>query len=406
MLMHVNLQYCGFICSFTRMMYSSGMVHELFQWQDFDVKLSQAFSPATAISRSDLFHGRRAIIRRLIDDVNQAGQHAIIYGERGVGKTSVANVLSDFLQPFTSETIVSARVNCYGETTYRQIWESLFREVELPTKEEFSPFTVNDVVDTLRRDEDRKLIFIIDEFDRTQDPDIDTMFADTIKALSDFNVDTTLIVVGVADDVDDLIEEHQSVDRGLVQVHLPRMPMAELMEIVKFGISAAGMEVTDEAASQICTISLGLPHYAHALGLAAGRAAIDEEELLVETRHVSGAIKTFVAESQQTILHQFDLATASPRRENFYFKVLTACALAPSDDLGCFRAADLRAAYSHIMGRDMQIPSYGRHLHGLSEEDRGAVLQRLGRPPSISVQVFQPADAALRADAGVAARTA
>ena len=366
------------------------MVDEILQWQDYDVRLSQAFSPATAISRRDLFHGRRAIIRRLIDVVVQSGQHAIIYGERGVGKTSAANVLSDFLQPFTSETIVSARVNCYGETTYRQIWESLFREVGLPAKDEFSRFSVNDVVDTLRRDKDRELIFIIDEFDRTQDPDIDTMFADTIKALSDFNVDTTLIVVGVADDVDDLIEEHQSVDRCLVQVHLPRMPIAELMEIVKSGISAASMEVVDEAVSQICTISLGLPHYAHALGLASGRAAIDAEELLVETRHVSSAIETFVEESQQTILHQFDLATASPRRENFYFKVLAACALAPTDDLGCFRAVDVRGPYSHIMGRDMQIPSYGRHLHGLSEEDRGAVLQRLGRPHQYRFRFSNP----------------
>jgi len=366
------------------------MVDELFQWQELDVKLSQAFSPATAISRRDLFYGRRAIIRRLIDAVIQAGQHAIIYGERGVGKTSAANVLSDFLRPITSETIISARVNCYGETTYRQIWESLFREVGLPTKEEFSPFTVNDVIDILRRDEDRELIFIIDEFDRIQDPDIDTMFADTIKALSDFNVSTTLIVVGVADDVDDLIEEHQSVDRCLVQVHLSRMPVDELREIVKSGISTAGMEISDEAVSQICTISLGLPHYAHALGLASGRAAIDEEEMLVENRHVSSAIETFVEESQQTILHDFDLATASPRRENFYFKVLTACALASTDDLGCFRAADVREPYSHIMGQDMQIPSYGRHLHGLSEADRGAVLQRLGRPHQYRFRFSNP----------------
>ena len=366
------------------------MVDEIFQWQDFDVKLSQAFSPATAISRSVLFHGRRAIIRRLIDAVHQAGQHAIIYGERGVGKTSLANVLSDFLQPFTSEAIVSARFNCYGETTYRQIWESLFREVGLPTKEEFSPFIVSDVIDTLRRDEDRKLILIIDEFDRIQDPDIDTLFADTIKALSDFNVDTTLIVVGVADDVDDLIEEHQSVDRCLVQIHLPRMPTDELMEIVKSGISTAGMEVSDDAVSQICTVSLGLPHYAHALGLASGRAAIDVEKLRVENRHVISAIETFVEESQQTMLREFDLATASPRRENFYFKVLMACALTPTDDLGCFRAADVREPYSHIMGQEMQIPSYGRHLHGLSEEDRGAILQRLGRPHQYRFRFSNP----------------
>ena len=56
-----------------------------------------------------------------MDAANQAGQHAIIYGERGVGKTSLANVISHFLQPFTSETIISARVNCYRDTTYRQI---------------------------------------------------------------------------------------------------------------------------------------------------------------------------------------------------------------------------------------------------------------------------------------------
>ena len=366
------------------------MVDELLQWQELDVKLSQAFSPAAAISRRDLFHGRRAIIRRLIDTVVQTGQHAIIYGERGVGKTSAANVLAGFLQPITSENIVSARVNCYGETTYRQIWESLFREVGLPTGDAYSPFTVSNVIDTLRRDEDRDLIFIIDEFDRIQDPDIDTMFADTIKALSDFSVSTTLIVVGVADDVDDLIEEHQSIDRCLVQVHLPRMPADELMEIVKSGITTAGMAISDEAVSQICTISLGLPHYAHALGLASGRAAIDDEKMLVENNHVRSAIETFIEESQQTILHDFDLATASPRRENFYFKVLTACALAPTDDLGCFRAADVRAPYSHITGQEMQIPSYGRHLHRLSETDRGAVLQRLGRPHQYRFRFSNP----------------
>ena len=66
-------------------------------------------------------------MRRLIDAANQAGQHAIIYGERGVGKTSLANVLSSYLEPFTSEAIASARVNCYGETTYAQKWNSPLR---------------------------------------------------------------------------------------------------------------------------------------------------------------------------------------------------------------------------------------------------------------------------------------
>ena len=356
------------------------MVDEILRWQELDVRLSQAFSPTTAIRRKDLFHGRQAIVRRLIDAVNQAGQHAIIYGERGVGKTSLANVLSDFLRPFTSETIASARVNCYRETSYSQIWDSLFSQIGLPEKDGPASHTPDDVFNTLLQDEPRKLILIVDEFDRIEDPDIDAAFADTIKTLSDFTLDTTLILVGVADDVDDLITEHESVDRCLVQIHLPRMSFDELTGIIKSGIEAVGMEVSEEAVSQICTVSLGLPHYVHALGLASGRAAIDDRRLRVEHDDVASAISTLMSESQQTILHQFDLATASPRRENFYFQVLVACALAPTDEVGYFRAADLRKPYSRLMERDMRIPTYARHLHGLSEEGRGAVLERLGKP--------------------------
>ncbi len=325
-----------------------------------------------------------------MDTANQAGQHAIIYGERGVGKTSLANVLIDFLQPFTSETIASARVNCYRETSYRQIWESLFQEVGLPTKDPYGSFTLADVFDTLRQEDSRKLILIIDEFDRIEDPDIDALFADTIKTLSDFDLDTTLILVGVADDVDDLITEHESVDRCLVQIHLPRMTFEELKGIVTSGIEAIGMDVSDDALSQICTVSLGLPHYVHALGLASGRAAIDDERERIESRDVQDAMRTLVHQSQQTILRQFDLATASPRRENFYMHVLLACALASTDDLGYFRPADVREPYSRLMDRDMQIPSYARHLHGLSEEGRGAVLQRLGKPHQYRFRFSDP----------------
>lgn len=366
------------------------MIHEVLQWEEWEVRLSQTFSPATAVNRKDFFHGRHAIMRRLIDAANQAGQHAIIYGERGVGKTSLANVLSSYLGPFTSETIASARVNCYGETTYTQIWNSLFRQIGLPTKGEYDRLTLDDVFDTLRKGDERKLILIVDEFDRIQDPDIDTLFADTVKTLSDFDVDTTLILVGVADDVDDLITEHESINRCLVQIHLPRMTVEELEAIINFGIETVGMQISREGVSQICSVSLGLPNYVHALGLAAGRAAIDRRSRRIETEDVAEAIKGIVLESQQTVIRAFDLATASPRRQNFFFQVLLACSLAPTDQLGYFRAADIRSTYSRIMGRDQDIPSYVRHLHGLCEAKRGSVLQKLGESHSYRYRFTDP----------------
>ena len=355
------------------------MVAEILKWQNLDARLSQTFSPATAINRRELFHGRLAMLRRLIDTANQAGQHAIIYGERGVGKTSLANVLSDFLRPL-DEDVASAKVNCYRDTSYDDIWASLFDQIGLAGADWSGRFTPYDVFRILRQDETGKLILIVDEFDRIEDPDIDSMFADTVKTLSDFNVDATLVLVGIADDVDDLIAEHESIDRCLVQLHLPRMTFDELTGIIKSGIDSVGMEIDRDAAANICNVSLGLPNYVHALGLASARVAIDDERMRVESGDVEVAIERVMSESQQTLLSEFDLATASPRRENLYFHVLLACALTQTDERGYFRAADLRKPYSRLMGRDMQISTYGRHLHRLSEEKRGSVLQRIGQP--------------------------
>ena len=366
------------------------MVDEILQWQELDIRLSQTFSPAAAIDRRDFFRGRRAVTRHLIDVANQNGQHAIIYGERGVGKTSLANVISTFLEPYTSETIASARINCYRQTTFTDIWNGLFDQVELPKRGEYETLNLYDVIDTLRNDDARKLILIVDEFDRIEDPDIDSLFADTIKTLSDFSIDTTLILVGVADDVDDLITEHESINRCLVQIHLPRMTLDELGEIVKFGIESVGMEISEEAIAQISKLSLGLPHYVHALGLASGRVAIDNERRNIKSTDVNEAIKTVINESQQTVLRQFDLATASPRRQNYYFQALLACALAPTDQLGYFRPADVRTPYSQIMGGDQNVSSIARYLHGLCDEKRGAVLQKFGESHSYRYRFTDP----------------
>jgi len=353
------------------------MVQDLFKWQDIDLQLGQAFSPATAISRKDFFHGRRTAMRRIMDAVNQAGQHVAIYGERGVGKTSVANVLASFLSPFTSEQIVSHKVNCFRETTFANIWNAFFKILEEPEKPSYEALTPSDVLHALGR-EKRKLILIVDEFDRIENPDVDAMFADTIKTLSDFEIDTTLVIVGVADDVDDLIAEHESIDRCLLQSHLPRMQPDELREIVEYGIKSVDMSISQDASTRISTLSMGLPRYAHSLGLGAGRAAIDDYRISVELGDVGVAVRGLLQDTQQTMHKQFATATYTPRKENSYFHVLLACALAPTDHTGCFRAADIREPYAMIKKRRYEIPAFSRQLHDLCSDVRGQVLQKIG----------------------------
>ena len=89
-------------------------------------------------------------------------------------------------------------------------------------------------------------------------------------------------------------------------------------------------------------------------------------------------MSSLIRDTHQTILTSFDAAVASPRRENLYFQVLLACALAPTDHLGRFRAVDIREPFSQIMQRRYDIPAYSKHLHDLCNPARGEALQKFG----------------------------
>src|SRR5437762_9182780 len=95
---------------------------------------NRSFSPGTPINRATLFAGRHDQIRRGIDAVFQRGMHAIIFGERGVGKTSLANCLADFIpnpqeDPAVEPPFLTPRVNCTGASTYDAVWREVFTRI-------------------------------------------------------------------------------------------------------------------------------------------------------------------------------------------------------------------------------------------------------------------------------------
>jgi Cdc6-like AAA superfamily ATPase len=95
------------------------------------------FTPTIPVSEQSLFAGRMNEIRRVVDVINQRGRHAVIYGERGVGKTSLANVIST---KFTSgREVVAPRVNCDGTDSFSSLWRKVFSEVDLLKKKRQAP---------------------------------------------------------------------------------------------------------------------------------------------------------------------------------------------------------------------------------------------------------------------------
>lgn len=361
-----------------------------------EARLSALFTPSAPITRRDLFSGRKQQLDRVLNAIFQRGQHVVIYGERGVGKTSLANVIADWLKGLQKHNYQIVRYNCAATSTFDSIWHGLFREISFVRniqavgfgQTEESParapmdFLLPERVSSedvrfLLQQVGSSIIIVIDEFDRVKDKAISGILADTIKSLSDHSVDATLIIIGVADSIDDLIAEHRSVERAIVQIQMPRMSDEELGKIVDTGFSRAEMQIEPEVREHIAALSQGLPHNTHELALEAGNSAVHCDRLLVKKSDLDSAIKSAVSNAQQTIVSTYHKAISSPH-QNLYKEVLLAAALATTDELGYFAAGDLRRPLALITKKQYGIDSYMRHLREFCTEQRGEVLEQRG----------------------------
>src|SRR5205085_2749627 len=133
-------------------------------------------------------------------------------------------------------------------------------------------------------------VIFIDEFDRVTDADTHRLLADTIKLLADTNTDATVVVVGVADSLADLISGHESIARNIAPVQVSPMPVPELAEIIQKGFRFAYLQYEPGVDVRIAQLSQGYPHYTHLLGLWAGRSAIDTGYASVNLNHLDTAV--------------------------------------------------------------------------------------------------------------------
>lgn len=371
---------------------------------NLDLLASKTFRPRTPIATRDLFAGRWDQITTLIDAVNQAGLHPVIYGERGVGKTSLSNVIGPIVATFDQEDPTRGqrlviKTIASSDDTFSSLWHSLFSQITwkdnrpvygvLPGSKAPQPlrkaFNLGDV---LTVDDVRKVVsmmpgavYIIDEFDRAAHK-ASKNFTDLMKALSDFGVECTVILVGVAETIDALMSDHASISRALVQVLLPRMRPEELREILTKAEESLKIKFSVEAASLIVNLSQGLPHYTHLLGLHSVRMSAARQMDQIERDAVFDALKEAVRQAQQTVTEKHTKATRSAHRDALYKHVLLGCALAAThsrDALGYFNPGSVAGPLSRILNRPVQIAAFSHHLSEFCAPKRAEVLERTGQ---------------------------
>jgi energy-coupling factor transporter ATP-binding protein EcfA2 len=342
-------------------------------------RAARAWSPSAPVDRLALFAGRLSQMHDVIGAVSQRGQHVALYGERGVGKTSLANVIAEVYEQFEPEEgpVKTAMVNCNSEDTFNSLWRNVCREFPIDEdlgEDDLSPEDVRYLLSSIGGSS----VVVIDELDRMDDDVSLSLLADTVKTLSDHAVPATLLLVGVAGSVEGLIGEHASVERALVQVEMPRMSVAELGEIIDTGCLRAELTIASDAKDRITLLSEGLPHYTHLLAHFGAQHTVSDDRFEITLGDAHKAIDQAV--EKHTIKSEYQTATRSPRTDTLFADVLLACALAPKDELGFFAAGSVREPLFKIVGKRYEIPAFARHLNKFTDPARGSVLQKVGEP--------------------------
>jgi Cdc6-like AAA superfamily ATPase len=370
--------------------------------------LAKSFTPHRPIDLPEFFAGRLSLLYRAQDAANTEGLHIILFGDRGTGKTSISHVLAYMLQePSRPDGRRAILVSCNSSDDYTSIWRKVFQEVLLAQRQMgFAQHTVSTVIgrvdlgNDVRDPNDVRLflqslsnssVVIIDEFDRvSMTNDARRLMADTIKLFSDTNTKSTLVIVGVADSIEELFSEHQSISRNVAQIQVAPMTRDELMEIVRKGFARVGMNFEEGLDERIAELSQGYPHYTHLLGLWAGRRGVEADRDTVTSLDLNSAIPEALENAAGGVQQEYERAISSSRKNTLYEDVLLACAMAPKDSLGRFSAVDVRPSLRRITGHDYNTGAFQSHLAKFCEHERGPVLKKSGNRRNYKWQFVNP----------------
>ena len=286
-------------------------------------RLRNAYTPAQPVTDRRMFAGRTKVLTALIQSIEDQRLHVVIYGERGIGKTSLLHVLS---QAAAEARYLVVYVTCGAKSEFDETIRAIAAKVPLMFHREFGPtseegergdnlasvlppetLTVRSASDALAMIEGTRVLVILDEYDRAGSEDFRRSVAELLKSLSDQAVRVQFLIAGVAANLAELVSNVPSIQRNVFALQVPKMTAAEIRSIVKNGEAVSDVQFDDPAIQAIITRCIGFPylatmisHRAALIALDQGREKISADDVFAATRETVDEFKGRV--SRRTIL--------------------------------------------------------------------------------------------------------
>ena len=261
--------------------------------EEFIATLQHYLSASGPIQSAELLRGRKRQLETVEEAFASPGRNVFIYGDRGVGKTSLAQTAAHQHQSSDRDPIIVA---CDASTTFSNMVQSIANKIlanplgsnmrsttklkagvpsvvsaerEMTSDRGGNTPLVTDINSAVlllkhlsdgRRD---KTVVVVDEFDLIRNEDDKVSIANLLKQVGDQKIDIQFIFCGIGKSLDTLLGAHGSAHRYIQEVKLEPLVYGPRLEIIEASASAFGVDIETRIKTRIAAVSDGFPHYVH-----------------------------------------------------------------------------------------------------------------------------------------------
>lgn len=370
----------------------------------------EVFTPGKVPLKKDNAFVPRPDAEAKIDRAMQRHNVPIVFGEFGVGKTTV---VQRYLQPLKAVgrlvfvasaaglTLQKVFEICLEHLDYRVVTETKTADttsggvgIDLvvvkgnggaqTSYEEVSRLAVTSPTDEgfKRVINDAGLVLVIDEMHQAT-PEFRSDLATFIKATRAGSDEFQLILIGTSLDAKLLVDLDSGIDRFMKETRVGLLTGEESMAIIADGFDKLKMHISEELKNQVKTASAGAPTIVQELCLNAAERAVQESRDFVTEEDFQHAVAEYLEENSARMSDRYWRAVETQGPKRMRKQILHAVANLDKDYA---TMDDIRTLVSDSLGEPVAPGAISGPLRALKEEPHGHILQGIDRASGGEIQ--------------------
>jgi type II secretory pathway predicted ATPase ExeA len=340
------------------------------------------YTPTRPKQRYDEFAGRKNVIDTIVQAIEEERAHVVVYGGRKMGKTSLANVVTELAK---EAGYLIARITVTTDMKFKGFVQAVLEQLssnigQAPAgdvlqksmgTEDLSAYideeelTVPDTLKLFEMLSGVQALVVIDDYDRIRDDGLRIKIAELMEAMSDSDSSISFLLFGRAESVTDLFPNDLAYPPTAANVALNPMDEDETVDTLTNGARRLGIGFSDDVIRAISHLSQGMPGAIQWLSLLSIREAVQRYSTEAEMEDLTAVLDYAATKIDPELSRLYD-DLCGARRTAWAKDLMFLAAQSPQIGHGFFSTTDMSRLSPQVLGRTQSELSLHSGLARLS----------------------------------------